>query len=140
MANITKNDFWHALTEPEPIIKIYPDGIKIYKWYNNKGKLHRDNDLPAQIWYKEDVTLIEKHWFQNGKKHRIGGPATIWYDRKGNIEEECWYQYGKKHRINGPAEIWYYEDGSIGGKYWHLNGEEYNENDYIQKLKEMGHA
>jgi len=87
--DITENDFWHVLNEPEPEIKIVLFGHKFYRYTNDKGHVHRDNDLPAKIWY-----------FPNG-----------------NINEKQWYQYYKLHRIGGPAMIWYHhEDGSIKGK------------------------
>jgi len=134
MSDITKDQFWNALNEPEPVIS-YRYGYKILTWFDRYDKLHRENDLPAAIWYHKDGSIYRQYWYQNNKRHRIGGPAVIWYDIKGNIEEKCWYQYGKKHRINGPAEIWSIKDGSVFKKDWYLNGKEYTEEDYWQKMK-----
>ena len=41
------------------------------RWYNDKGKLHRENGLPAIEWANGD-----KEWFLNGKLHRENGPAV----------------------------------------------------------------
>jgi len=55
-----------------------------------------------------------KHWFQNGKRHRIDGPAV----ERSNGEKH-WFQNGERHKIDGPAIECF--DGS---KYWYLNGKE----------------
>jgi len=139
MSYITKEDFWHALNEPEPKITI-DSHFKIYCWYNEEGLLHRDNDLPAQIWYRGDDYIISKVWYQNGELHRDNDlPAEIWYRENGNIREKSWYQNEKYHRIGGPAVIWYHEDGSIRKKDWYLNGEPFYEKEYWKKLKELGY-
>ena len=57
------------------------------KWYNKKGELHRDNDLPAVIYVDGS-----KHWYQNGKLHRLKGPAVIFPD--GSKE---WFIEGKEY-------------------------------------------
>jgi len=72
--------------------KIFKNGEK--HWYK-RGKLHRDNDLPAII--SNDCQV----WFKNSKRHRENDqPAIIW----GEGTKE-WYQNDKRHRENGPAII-----------------------------------
>ena len=135
---ITENQFWHTLNEPEPEITIYSIGNKAYRWVNEKGQLHRENDLPATIWYNEDGS-IRQYWYQNGKRHRNNNlPAEIWYNTDGLIIEESWWHNNKLHRTNGPAIIYYDENGTIDFQIWYLNDEEYTEEGYWKKLKELG--
>jgi hypothetical protein len=50
------------------------DGTIFY--YNNKNKLHRENDQPAIVW--ENGT---KQWYVNGQLHRENDkPAVIYAD------------------------------------------------------------
>jgi len=111
-SQLTEYEFWHTLNEPEPVIKSISDGSKLYMWHNDQGQIHRENDLPAVIWYYNN----------------------------GNIEEECWHQNGEIHRIGGSAVICYHEDGSINLEEWYLNGEPFYEEEYWNKLKELGYA
>ena len=63
--------------------KIYANGTQ--KFYNEKGQIHRDNDLPAII--RADGY---KAWYQNGKLHRDNDkPAVI-----GAAGYQHWYQNG----------------------------------------------
>ena len=161
MTNITENDFWHTLNEPAPVIKILNNYLKIYTWYNDRKEIHRDNDLPAIIWYSKNGSIYKKFLNQNGKMHHIGVfkiyywyqndqlhrendlPAEIWYCKDGSVFIKVQIQYGELHRDNDlPAEIWYSEDGSIYKKFWYQNGEQhridgpaqiwYDENGYIE--------
>ena len=57
------------------------------RWYNEKGELHRDDDLPAFIGCNGT-----KKWYKNNKLHRLKGPAVIWSDgTKG------WFIEGKEY-------------------------------------------
>ena len=107
-------------------------------WYKN-GKLHRDNDLPAEIypngsqcWYKNgkrhrdnDLPAIissgTQEWFKKGKRHRNNDlPAVIY--QSGN---QCWYKNGKIHRDNDlPAEI-----ETNGTQRWYKNHNLHRDND-----------
>jgi hypothetical protein len=78
--------------------------------YRYKGKLHRDNDLPAIEWNDGG-----KEWHQNGKYHRDNGPAIERVNGR-----KYWYQNSKLHRVSGPAIE--YEDGS---KEWFQNGKQH---------------
>ena len=84
-------------------------------WYKN-GKLHRDNDLPAENWKNGS-----QKWYKNGKQHRDNDmPAVI--SKDGN---QYWYKNGKFHRDNDlPAVIY-----SNGRKEWHQNGKLHRDND-----------
>ena len=167
MPDITENDFWNMLNEPEPVITTFYDGSKSYYWYNKKGQLHRENDLPAVIRYTRDGSVSEKawfingkyhrigdparidyitygsiggkYWFQNGKRHNLDGPAFMFYYKNKNIGETIWFQNGKRHRIGGPAQTWYVRDGSIEKNFWYINGKKYTEEEYLEKLREMGY-
>jgi len=61
------------------------DTVGTKRWYNEAGELHRDNDLPAVIYYWGDVS-----WYQNGLRHRKAGLPAIEY----NNGIKCWYQNG----------------------------------------------
>jgi len=72
---------WNRLKEPAPIINEF--GAKC--WYNNAGRLHRDNDLPAYITKRGS-----KFWWVNGKLHRENDlPAIIYQDG-----HNAWYVNG----------------------------------------------
>ena len=96
------------------ICKTDEDGTK--RWYNDKGELHRENDLPA-IEYADG----SKFWYLNGKLTEKMIPAIEHADGT-----KFWYLNGKRHRENGPAVE--YADGS---KEWYLNGKRHRENDFL---------
>ena len=97
MSEITEEEFWNRMIEPDPFI--IKDNFGMRKiWYNDQGQLHRENDLPGEIWYDRDGNIEREYFFKKGKIHRIGAPAEIWYNRNGNIEEERWYQNGIRQR------------------------------------------
>jgi hypothetical protein len=73
-------------------------------WYLN-GKLHRV-DGPAI-----EYTGGAKYWYLNGKRHRVDGPAC----ECANGTKEWWLN-GKYHRVDGPAVEW-----ANGTKEWWLN-------------------
>jgi len=139
MNDITENDFWNTLNEPEPVIEFLIK-YKIYRWYNEENKLHRENDRPAEIWYNSDSFVYIREWYQNGELHRENGlPAVIWYYPDGSIYKKAWYQNYQRHRIYGPAEILYSNNGGIYKARWYFNGTPYTEKKYYQKLKELGY-
>jgi hypothetical protein len=90
--------------------KTYENGTKF--WYNDKGELHRENDLPA-VEYVSGY----KSWYLNGELHRETGPAVEYADGT-----KLWLLNDKYHRENGPACE--YADGS---KFWYLNGKRHRE-------------
>jgi hypothetical protein len=62
-------------------------------WYK-KGVVHRDKNLPAEIFYKNGQIEVES-WYKKGLKHRGGGlPAYIEYEN-GQINYQEWYENGK---------------------------------------------
>lgn len=93
------------------------DGTKC--WTNAAGEFHRDNDEPAitgpdrEEWFingkhgrvenKDCPSVIIKgikHYYKDGKLHRVGAPTIIYPD--GSQE---WYFEGKLHRPGGlPAK------------------------------------
>jgi len=86
-------------------------------WYQN-GKHHRI-DGPAIEYVNGD-----KYWYQNGKHYRIDGPAVEYANG-----EKHWYQNGKHHRIDGPAVEY-----ANGDKSWYLDGVEYFEHDHNNEI------
>jgi len=83
------------------------------KWYNKRGKLHRE-DGPAVENNKEGF----REWYKNGKLHREDGPA---YEDVEGVKE--WYKQGKLHREDGPAIE--YSNGTIK---WYFNNILHREN------------
>ena len=81
-------------------IKI-PSENEFGEWKNEKGELHRENDLPAIV--RSDGT---KQWWINGKLHRENDlPAII----RSNGVKEWWingrpFRYGKKPIIEQPND------------------------------------
>jgi hypothetical protein len=77
------------------------DGKSCYKWINYDRHIHRDNDLPAIIYF--DGTKI---WYSNGNRHRNN-------DLPGYIVPQIlnvWYQDGVEYRkYNLPTKIYYVE-------------------------------
>ena len=92
------------------------------KWYKN-GKLHRDNDKPATMWW-EGFTI----WYKNGKRHRDNDqPAVI--DPDGT---RFWYRNGYLHRGDGkPAII------ENGRQYWYKHGKQYEPESIKIKRKKI---
>jgi hypothetical protein len=77
-------------------------------WFDNKGKLHRGNDIPAVITYMEDGRISDKQWWIHGMKHRNGDkPAYMSYGITFRTERvsltSYWYYYGELHRECGSA-------------------------------------
>ena len=113
------------------------------RWYNKKGELHRDNDLPAiewpggtKVWYlnnelhRDDKPAVEwsdgtKEWYQNDKLHRVDGPAV----EKSN-GTKVWYLNNKLHRIKGPAV-----EFPSGGKLWFIEGKRLKEEEFKKVIK-----
>jgi len=99
------------------------NGVKY--WYKH-GRLHRGNDLPAEI-----SPTGNKSWYWEGRLHRIGNPAHI---SGGSISYYC---NGELHRFDGPATSHcglhkrYYLRGKL------IKTEEYRECLWISKKKRI---
>lgn len=82
-----------------------PHGIhadRAYAWFmikDNQLLLHRDNDLPALIYYDKNKNYISRSWYQNNKLHRKNAPAYV------SVNEQSWHENGLEHRIDGPSFI-----------------------------------
>lgn len=84
--------------EIQPIVKLSEKGLytKIETYQDEEGNIHRDNDLPAEIYYSNDVILKLK-WYHHGKLHREGDlPAVIrhTYGEINNTRTRKWYKHG----------------------------------------------
>lgn len=77
----TKVDVFDILKELPPII----DAVGNQQWFDGDGKLHRDNDRPAFIWWHGG-----EDWYQHGKLHRDDGMPAIIY-ASGKV---AWYEHG----------------------------------------------
>ena len=73
----------------------FEDGSISSEYWHKDGKLHREGDKPAFIWYHEDGSILQERWFKDNQRHREGDkPAFIWYREDGSIEEEHWFKDG----------------------------------------------
>jgi len=83
--HIESNDVY----DTGPISEEDKKEIELADWYvtfRKNGQLHRDNDLPAVIYYDG-----EKRWYQNDLRHRDNGQPAIIYASGTKF----WYQNGK---------------------------------------------
>jgi hypothetical protein len=67
----------------------------------------------------------DKHWWLDGKRHRVDGPAIEHADGS-----KRWYLHDKLHRVDGPAIEW-----ASGGKRWYLDGKELTESQWLEAVK-----
>ena len=80
--------------------KVTVDDLGTIRWYNEKGKLHRE-DGPAIEWADGS-----KEWFLKGRIHREDGPAIewangykAWYLNDKMLTEQEWKAQTQKHTI-----------------------------------------
>lgn len=75
--------------------------------HRTNGKLHSENDLPAEIW--SDGAQV---WYRHGKRHRDGDlPALV----GSSMGAQAWYQNGKLHR-DGDRPAIVHSDGLL--EWW----------------------
>jgi antitoxin component YwqK of YwqJK toxin-antitoxin module len=121
-------------------------------WFNKYGEFHSFFGQPSVITINNLTNEFwEKQWHKNGKLHREGNkPAVIYWNKQGEISHlyfcknglfngdgdlpalfvkynktiiKYWYKENVLHRDNNmPAELWY-ENGQITIKKWYKNGE-----------------
>lgn len=111
---------------------LYHLKIKSEIFLNTNFQSHRENNLPAEIYYNIEGKIIQKRWLINGHLQSYNDyPAMINYLPDGNIHKECWYKDNNLHRENDlPAIITYYQDGlSIDSKIWYQFGKTHREGD-----------
>lgn len=92
---------------------IISEAAKTY--YNIKGEIHRNGDLPAKIWVG-----VGEFWYRNGSLHRDNDlPACVCDSWAGSKHLE-YFKNGKRHRDNnrpafvhksGYVEFW--ENGNM---------------------------
>lgn len=82
-------------------------------WYNENGKVHRDDDLPARKIYVNNYSrdiIITQFWFQHGKLHRdFDKGAAVIESNVANkfVYKEVYFLEGKKYRHDGVTFIRY---------------------------------
>lgn len=129
------------MSNPEETVE---GNFRVLRWYNEQHRLHRDDDLPAEVYIVHNCNTIinscdatvKEVWYQHGKKHRDGDkPALISnFDR---VEEKIWYKDDIIHRDNNqPA--YYLKDESLESSYikeeWYINGKLGNVDDKPSKV------
>lgn len=101
------------------------------KLYTLGGKfVKNENIIPVDFTGISEYINGTKHWYTNGKYHRVDGPACEWYDG-----EKRWFVNGRLHRFDGPAVEW-----CNGDKQWFVDGKEVTKEQHnllvsIMKLK-----
>ena len=128
------------------LTQLFGDVVSISITFAHKGRIHRDNDLPAIIKFRtndlealsidsfekmisiEDVSLTtEKYWYKNGLVCRENDLPCHTISR-GNFFIHQEWGYGTKnqtiveHRITGPSSIYYDEDLAKYYKMWRFHG------------------
>jgi hypothetical protein len=150
-------------SKPDKIIEKYK--LTDYEWYDEDGKLHRDNDLPARITFNKNIIFKEEwylhgllhrkenkpaiiqyregtndilwsEWLLNGARHREDGPAFILYNENGKLIREEWYLNGVRHNVNGPAMIYYNDNGVPIKEEWYFNNLQHRENGPARFLRD----
>ena len=102
-----------------------------YKLYTHDNSFIEETDaIPLNFTGIATYISGSKHWFVDGKKHRVGGPASEYADGSKD-----WYNHGNLHRLDGPA-VEYTDDS----KCWFIDGKEITELEHkllidIMKLK-----
>ena len=72
---------------PSEVEEVFANALNKNVWKDSDGKLHRDGDLPAQVWANGT-----QYWYQHGKMHRDGDlPAAIYSN--GTM---TWFEHGEK--------------------------------------------
>ncbi|HNC55217.1 MAG TPA: hypothetical protein PLP33_07225 [Leptospiraceae bacterium] len=78
----------------------------------NKIKVTSWDDVPKNFTGVAEFPNGNKHWFKEGRLHRLEGPAIEYSDGS----KEWWFE-GQIHRTDGPAieyrdgtNLWYIED------------------------------
>lgn len=88
------------------------DSSGTIRWYDEKGQIHRDNDLPAIV--RSNGT---QEWWVKHKMHREGDlPAFI-----GSQGARIWCKNNTRHRDNGLPAV---TEPNGYKEYWHY-GERY---------------
>ena len=77
-------------------------GRTIGEKHTKDGQLHRDNDLPALLYY--DECGERESWFQHGLGDRATGPAEESHDTQGGYEAR-YLRQGVRHNDDGPAVV-----------------------------------
>ena len=84
-----------------------------YKLYSHDNSFIREYDIIPEHFTGIAIYVSgSKHWFTNGKKHRVEGPASEY-----TCGSKEWYINGKLHRLDGLAVKWH--DGT---KNWCIDG------------------
>ena len=92
-----------------------------------------EEEVYDALKYRIDVsprTGTRRYYNSKGQLHREDGPAVVYSG--GSCE---WWQNGLRHRIDGSAVEWY-----DGHKEWWINGVPYTEQQYLAKIKALGHT
>lgn len=100
------------------LVKVVSENVT--KWVHPETKQpHSIDDKPAMVFDRPNGCKSER-WFNNGVRHRIGGPAMIDCEADGTVTGEWWIVNGKMHREDGPSVIVLHEDGT-SVQVWHLH-------------------
>jgi hypothetical protein len=100
--------------------KTFEDGtvLLVEDHFDESGRFHRIG-APARLVWPPNNAEHTAEYFVHGEYHREDGPALIRRYADGSVLE-CYYNHGKLHRDDGPAHILRRADGGIETEqYWH---------------------
>lgn len=93
----------HNHRGPAVVIRRAETGQVVQEEFYMNGKRHREN-APAFVIRSD--TQEERHWYDDGEFHRIGGPAIeVECLLNGILTQDVWLQEGKIHREGAPARV-----------------------------------
>lgn len=93
------------------------------EFYYKKGKLHRENDLPAV----ENPEMAS--WYINGLQHRIGKPSFI------SKDGETWCENGKLHNTTDYAVKRKIPNSNKWIKKYFINNKELTSEEFEKRKK-----
>lgn len=104
------------------------DGSVECEEFFKEGKLHREGDRPASIYYRPGATgrwTFRESFYKEEQLHREGDrPAVVEYRADGSVKWELFYKKGKLHREGDrPAMVEYRADGSVHWEEFYKEGE-----------------
>lgn len=88
--------------------------VHIIRWVKN-GKLHRDEDLPAQYLHTYKDQTFKYTWYKESKIHRLNGPAVMIYSSRAPYM----FSSNNKNGLKKSVELvgtGYYVDGECLSK------------------------
>jgi len=77
-----------------------------------------------KVTHRDDASVERELFWKEGRIHREGDrPAVVWYRADGSVEREAFYKEGQLHREGDrPAVVCYRADGSASREWFYKEG------------------